>query len=1172
MELLQESLNGSVKLYRINPSKKQKYDLELLMAKSTSLIIQTLFKEQNAAEVEDNASIKYQLATHVRFVKREYDENGDSIPRYVDPYFLSESRIYDADNVIADCETMNRSIIAKFDVFVEQGSGFTLDKILDYRLKLHRFVPLQGGGHNNKKKAAALPPHIKKKKACLDIKNTDNLCFIYACLAHLHPVKTNPTRSSQYIRYLNELNFTGFVFPLSLKSVKEFEKRHRHLAVNVLGYENGTFIPLYRSMNRTTAEKDKEINMLMYKKHYYLIRHMSRLLNRTSGQTWRYRSHYCHWCLCRYSSATRLEEHYQLCRGELQRLRVPEQPNQTIQFTNYRNVFRLPFVIYYDSESMLVPTANGSKDHVPISICSFTKCTNDAYTLAPKVFTGYDCMQRFLDHLQDEEERIETILMTYHSEMTWNDEDDARLRRAQHCDICKVPFTSDQPKYRDHDHLNANKDSNIRYITCNRCNLTYGRQRACCRIPVVAHNSNRYDIHHVILALKRTKGVKVLAKNSETFIALNWGRRLTFIDSVNFMAGSLNGLASLLPDAEIRSYTCYITEQDRLHELLKQKGVFPYDYMDSFERLHDTSLPPIEKFYDTLNETNLPRADYVRAQRVWKAFDCNTLQEYMELYVCLDTLLLAAVVESYRQSTHRHFQLDPMHYLTAPSMCWDAMLKITGVKLQMLTSVDMYLFFSNSIRGGITGTSTRHAKANNDYCAEFDERQPISHILSFHVNNLYGMSLSQALPTDHFRWMTSDELKEFNAHAVPENGKRGYFVEVDLEYPQELHDVHNEFPLAPEKLDVPRSEWSEHTRHLASQLGLSHKSSGLKLMTTLRDKKRYTLHHETLKVYLRLGMKVTRIYKGVTFTQSPFMKTYISLNTEARKTAQSQFEIALYKGYNNYIFGKTCYNVFRQKDMKLVDNKSKFQRLVARPTFHSSHILNDDLTLVEMKPATIVCNKPVYIGCTVLELSKAHMYHFYYDYLIPMYYQTGLQMLYADTDSFYVQVNNRPDVYHDMAKHHYWFDCSSYPPSHFLHSNEHKRQIGLMKDIHGLQGHITEFIALRSKMYAVRVDPWYDDDDDDDDCTITKAKGIHRSVLKGIPFSSYLDTLRNNTVQKHKFKRITSKKHHLVTVESSKDGLCAYDDKRMLLSCGVHSYAYGHYLGGNAQCLKNHPL
>ena len=525
----------------------------------------------------------------------------------------------------------------------------------------------------------------------------------------------------------------------------------------------------------------------------------------------------------------------------------------------------------------------------------------------------------------------------------------------------------------------------------------------------------------------------------------------------------------------------------------------------------------------------------------------------MELYVCLDTVLLAAVVETFRTSTHKHFRLDPMHYVSAPSLCFDAMLKITRMELETLPSVDMYLFINKCIRGGMTGASNRYARANNDCIQTYDSTKPVSHIIGLDANNLYGHSLTQPMPIGDFRWMTADEIKHFDVNAILADD-RGYFIEVDLHYPPELHDIHDQFPLAPEKLDIPKEEWSEHTQNLASRLKLKHKSSGMKLMNTLRDKKRYVIHHENLKLYVRLGMQITKVHRGICFKQSDFMRPYITMNNAARKKATSSFEVSLYKFFNNSVFGKCCYNVFRQRHIKLVNKKDRFQKLAARPTFHGSHIINRHLTGVEMKPASIMCDKSLYIGAAVLELSKTHMYSFYYDFLVKKYYRSGLRMIYTDTDSFYLQIFDRPEFYKDILKYEHLFDRSAYPTHHFLHDCKRQRALGLMKDVHA-DGHITEMVALRSKMYAVRVQRGHEQKLDDD----IKAKGVKKSVLRDMKYEMYFDCLKDTSVTKHSFKQIRSFRHRLVTKDSVKVGLCSYDDKRHLLPCGIHSYAYGHW-------------
>ena len=302
----------------------------------------------------------------------------------------------------------------------------------------------------------------------------------------------------------------------------------------------------------------------------------------------------------------------------------------------------------------------------------------------------------------------------------------------------------------DHDHLSTDPDSNLRYVTCSRCNLTFGRRVN--RIPVVAHNAMAYDINHIICKLEDASYVRVLAKNTERFLCLHWGRNLTFIDSLNFLTGSLDSLSSKVPDHELDKYLSWLTDHDPIrHQLLKHKAVLPYDYLDSIQKLTIDRLPPREAFYNRLTEKEQDVESYHRARDIWHVFQCRTLKDYLELYIVLDVLLLAAIFETYRDSTFKHFNLDPAHYVSSPSLCFDAMLKLTGVELDVLRDTEMYLFFTKSIRGGMSGSSVRYAAANNDLLENYDPEQPVSHIMSFDANNLYGHSLSMPLPMSDFR-------------------------------------------------------------------------------------------------------------------------------------------------------------------------------------------------------------------------------------------------------------------------------------------------------------------------------------------------------------------------------------------------------------------------------------
>jgi len=338
-------------------------------------------------------------------------------------------------------------------------------------------------------------------------------------------------------------------------------------------------------------------------------------------------------------------------------------------------------------------------------------------------------------------------------------------------------------------------------------------------------------------------------------------------------------------------------------DLLYKKGVYPYEYMDAWERFSETRLPEKERFYSSLTEEHITDEEYERAQEVWKAYGCKNLGDYHDLYVKTDVAQLADVFENFRKVCQEQYGLDPAHYFTSPGLSWDALLKKTGVELELLTDYEMHLFVERGMRGGISMVSKRYAKANNPQVPGYDPGEPKSYIMYLDANNLYGWAMSKPLPKRGFKWKrvmpTEEEILK-----KKENAKNGWILEVDLEYPEELHGEHNSYPLAPEKKEVKKEWMSDYQKGLMEDLELKHQETR-KLLLTLQDKNNYVLHYRNLQFYLKQGMKLKRVRRVLEFEQECWMEPYIRMNTEFRKRAKSDFEKDFYKLMNNSVFGKT---------------------------------------------------------------------------------------------------------------------------------------------------------------------------------------------------------------------------------------------------------------------------
>ena len=573
--------------------------------------------------------------------------------------------------------------------------------------------------------------------------------------------------------------------------------------------------------------------------------------------------------------------------------------------------------------------------------------------------------------------------------MIFNDEARKLFEEQTECYACGKPFVDKDGlrKVRDHCHFTGK----FRGALHSKCNLRLKKTKV---IPVLFYNLEGYDSHLFVKHLADTEGsVNCIPQYEEKYITFtknvivdteetksggesNIFIKLKFLDTLHFMPSSLEKLVNNLEPVQFKHTSKYF-QRDQLDLMLK-KGIYPYEYMDSQSKLTETQLPFIEKFYSSLSGSGIPDKDYEHAQNVWKTFQCKTLADYTKLYCKSDVLLLADVFENFIDVCLKKYGLDPSHYITSPSLAFDAMLKLTDVKLELLTDPDMYLFFERGVRGGVSMITKRYAKANNKYMgADYDPTKPSVYLPYLDANNLYGWAMSQLLPVSGFRWLSKEEILEMNN----DHSKiQSCHLEVDLEYPSHLHDAHNDYPLAPEQVDINKVK---------------------KLIPHLGPRKNYVVHHAMLQQILKRGLILKKIHRGIKYEESEFLSDYIDSNTKSRTKAKSDFEKDLFKLMNNSVFGKTMENIRKRCTVEIVNGleEKKVKKLIAKPNYKSSFIFaNSNLVSMRTGKTKVELNKPVYLGESILDLSKTLMYDFHYDYIVPKYGDQA-QPLFTDTDS-----------------------------------------------------------------------------------------------------------------------------------------------------------------------------
>ena len=513
--------------------------------------------------------------------------------------------------------------------------------------------------------------------------------------------------------------------------------------------------------------------------------------------------------------------------------------------------------------------------------------------------------------------------------------------------------------------------------------------------------------------------------------------------------------------------------------------------------------------------------------------------------------LLTDVFENFRSKCLEDYGLDPAHYYTLPNFSWDAMLLKTGISLQLVQDEEVYKMFEKGLRGGMCQTSLRKAHANNKYMGEdYDKSKESSYINYLDANNLYGLAMCQKLPYKDIKFedkpLTEEEIINYT------DGSLGFIVDVDLEYPDEIHEKHKDYPLAPQIMNVTADMLSETQKEIYKSYNHNKEPTDEKtnkLILNVYDKQRYVCHVKILQYYLKQGLNIKRVWRTISFKQKAWLKPWIDFNTNKRKQATSDFEKDMYKLMNNAVYGKTMENVREHIDFELVNTPQRYQKCVNSPTFKHRHIINEHLVGVEKLKHTVLLNKPIYAGMCILDLSKLHMYSFYYD-VLKKKYEDNVRLIYTDTDSFVIHTKT-DDIYEDFQEISNHMDFSGYDKNHKCYDPKNKKVLGKFKD--EMNGDIiTSFIGLKPKSYVFKIHNQNKEE--------KKSKGIVKHKVKNeFNYKRYEDTLNNECINNSvTFNSIRSKNHQIYSIKQTKQALSSYDNKRYYIN-NIESLPYGFY-------------
>jgi len=1112
-------------------------------------------------------SIKFQISLHCEFV-RENEVMTEIENEICHHYVNSELKV--ALNKFYVPEIF-KEIILKIqhsaDLFEKNGSGWQFNKVLGCDIRIAEFVLFRGGCTS-----FPVPKQFKAKRAIVSPQNSNNECFKYAFLIQMHYDDVPTYRRgncSQYDKFKNIYNWDSIKLPTSIRHIARFEKdnQDKKFAVNVWGIDSEQVLNIKYQSQFCRDKTRKVVNILYVQRdhssdgHYMAITQISRLLGKDSHHL----RELCYNCFNTFTP-NNLEAHENLCfQFKHQRIEMPE--DRECRFKDIQKRLKTRFVIYADFESMCtspskksIGQANLLNEHEPSGYCL---AISDSYAkkkdkIKYSLYRGANSMNLFLKELY---QVSETLLIENEKKKPMQKLSKAQLRQfknSQTCHICQFKLQNSE-KVKDHCHVTGK----FRGAAHHSCNAQFIQPK---RIPVVMHSFKSFDLQLLLSNISKfpEETVDVIPNNSEKFLSIITSS-FYFIDSLMHLSASLETLVKNLNPKNSsekdfrRNFRPMIkTFGSSKAKALCRKGVYPYEFMSSFEKFKEKTFPNQTDFYNSLTGNSVEDLDYTYGKSIFDKY-CSNMGDYHDIYLLTDTLLLLCVMDKWRVTARQSYGLDPVHYYSLPGFAWDAALFNSKQTLELISDQSIYNFLELGLRGGVSMISHRYAKANNRFMKDFDETKPSSFIFYIDKTQLYAEAMSDYLPVGDFKWENKNLVKNITDQDIlkwePESST-GRILSVDLEYDVQLHALssHSEYPLCPEKINIPERNLSSYQKKLIQNLDIKYSDKQTKLTPHLGDRNSYILHYRNLQYYLQKGMKLKKINSIVSFTQKPWLRDFVKLNSDLRKNAKNDLDRNLYKLVLNATFGKSMQQVRNKEDVHIVNSLNRVKNLTRQANFKRFEILKDQLVIMFRKKARIVLNKPLYVAFTVLDLSKLFMYEWHYDKIKKWYPDKKSRLLFTDTDSLAYHIET-DDIFRDLYEYKQHFDFSSYDKSHpasgFLFSNTNKKVIGKMKD--ECEGRILySFVGVAPKMYSFQGE-----------------KGLSKVAAKGIKKSLVSRCLNHQNFKNALFKQkkyfchsnhIRSKNHKLFTANFKKLALHCFDSKRYLLPDGISSVPHNHFL------------
>ena len=690
-------------------------------------------------------------------------------------------------------------LMQKLDDEKLEGSGFVLNGIVNVILEIYKVIDFQASSW------VELPEKYKNNKSIINIKNDDQFCFLWSILAHLFPVEDHKNRTSNYSMHTNKLILNGLEFPMKIKDIPKFENLN-NLNVNVFELTKTVLTPIHFDTNYDQPQ----IDLLLYQNHYCLITNLHCLINKDSHMKW-----VCRRCLTAFSSEDILSQHIDRCQKQ-QPTNITFSWKDHLKFEDYHMKVPIPIRVYADFEcinhAVSQPAELRTNDHeaapidkskvlfkqIPIAV--------GFYIISPfgnnySSYFGESCVTWFVNEMLT----LENIASNYFETnlpLEITPEEHQSFQQSKVCLLCERKLDGED-NVRDHDHLTGK----YRGAAHNKCNLNC-KKKSSSFVPIFFHNFSGYDCHLIFEELLTSAynlklPINIIPKSMENYVSVQVGC-LRFLDSYRFLSSSLQKLITSLNDFP------FMQNEGLTDDLFKKKLAYPYEKFN-LNNLHEPLNLTKEDYWSTLTQSHPCEDDIKRIQQLIDTYNITTAQELTELYLKMDVLQLTDVFENFVEKSTLEYGINPLYSYSLPGYTWKAGLKLTKIKLDYIKCKELLLLLENNIRGGISSVMG----------PRFIESNENTKLLYIDANNLYGWAMSQYLPTGDFKKMRSlaqnchesdsalmNEITE-DILNTPDDNEFGYFIECDLEYPAEIKEKTENFPLCPYQTKADPNLFSE---------------------------------------------------------------------------------------------------------------------------------------------------------------------------------------------------------------------------------------------------------------------------------------------------------------------------------------------------------------------------